>query len=322
MAFTMPDDCSRHLLTVVLLVFTLPWRVYGDNSHPTAHQILPFQSESDWQAANADFLKSYADEKRRVLSQLPPVLICGNGKLTLIDGTLRKELPVQNDLHDRLKTIDHEVLELYLILRAKCGSTLDPETLSRLQRLKQTFIRTRATVGKLNLPGEAEPIEHALLDRSISFVDRVLKVRSVSEAELQGFTRSIASDGLKNADLAMKAYFDDLQSAVDRLIIPLTQSKRDRLHALILGTHMSRKENGEMQFFKKLLGEKDEGIRIVYCEVCRNERDALDLLATHILDASIGSEFFGDPLRMHRDLRSDAAQHYLEKHDFKPINQR
>jgi hypothetical protein len=40
---------------------------------------------------------------------------------------------------------------------------------------------------------------------------------------------------------------------------------------------------------------------------------ALELLGTHLLDASIGEGFFGDPLRLHRDLLGDAAAAYLPK---------
>ena len=34
---------------------------------------------------------------------------------------------------------------------------------------------------------------------------------------------------------------------------------------------------------------------------------AVALLATHLIDASVGQALFGEPLRMHRDLLADAA---------------
>jgi hypothetical protein len=42
-----------------------------------------------------------------------------------------------------------------------------------------------------------------------------------------------------------------------------------------------------------------------------DEASELQLLATHVLDASVGESFFGDPRRMHRDLLSDAAAQVL-----------
>jgi len=69
-----------------------------------------------------------------------------------------------------------------------------------------------------------------------------------------------------------------------------------------------------MQYFERLLGER-EGRRLVFAEGLWDEPSQLQLLATHLLDASIGESFFGDPLRMHRDLLSDAAAQVLaERH--------
>ena len=41
------------------------------------------------------------------------------------------------------------------------------------------------------------------------------------------------------------------------------------------------------------------------------ESQALDLLGTHLLDGTVGEAFFGDFMRMHRDLLGDAAKQYL-----------
>ena len=43
------------------------------------------------------------------------------------------------------------------------------------------------------------------------------------------------------------------------------------------------------------------------------EPQALDLLGTHLLDGSVGEAFFGDYMRMHRDLLGDAASQYLPR---------
>jgi hypothetical protein len=45
-----------------------------------------------------------------------------------------------------------------------------------------------------------------------------------------------------------------------------------------------------------------------------NEKDALNLLAPHVVDESADEAFFGDPMRMHRDLLADAAKAYLDAH--------
>jgi hypothetical protein len=65
------------------------------------------------------------------------------------------------------------------------------------------------------------------------------------------------------------------------------------------------------QYFARLLGENGEGKRIVYAESIFEESRALNLLGAHLLDTRIGSAFFDDAGRMHRDLLSDAAREYL-----------
>jgi hypothetical protein len=61
------------------------------------------------------------------------------------------------------------------------------------------------------------------------------------------------------------------------------------------------------------LHEPVEGRRIVVAESLWEEPKAMDLYGTHLLDGSIGQAFFGDPMRMHRDLLADAAKDYLAK---------
>ena len=74
---------------------------------------------------------------------------------------------------------------------------------------------------------------------------------------------------------------------------------------------MPRENFVVMQYFLRLLHEPREGRRVVYAESLWQESQALDLLGTHLLDGSVGEAFFGDYMRMHRDLLGDAASHYL-----------
>ena len=84
-----------------------------------------------------------------------------------------------------------------------------------------------------------------------------------------------------------------------------------RLHVVIIGPHMPREGLVVMQYFLRLLHEPREGRRVVYAESLWEEPKAMDLLATHLLDGSVGEAFFGDFMRMHRDLLGDAAADYL-----------
>lgn len=94
----------------------------------------------------------------------------------------------------------------------------------------------------------------------------------------------------------------------------LTPAEWNALHVVMIGPHMPREQECSIQFFERLFGEPEEGKRIIYAKALWNEKDALDLLATHVVDESAGAAFFGDPMRMHRDLLADAAKAYLDAH--------
>jgi len=304
-----------HKLTLICLL-TITIFSYRE-AQATDSKAQPFQSASEWQAANAQFLDRYSQEKKHILSHLGPVLICGHDSVTLLNGPSKQTLPFKSALHDHLKTSDHEVLELYLILRDHTGQTLDSDTIARLNAIKKTLAETERTVFTSNLGDLTKTTALSLLNRSIAFVDLVLNARYVSESDLQTFTRSVGKDALANVDFAMKPYLDELQQLVDKLVRPLSPPDIGRLHVIVYGSHMAQQDNAEVQFFKKYLGETSEGMKIIFCDEAINDDAALDLLATHILDASIGKSFFGDPWRMHRDLRADAAHHYLEDHELR-----
>jgi len=51
----------------------------------------------------------------------------------------------------------------------------------------------------------------------------------------------------------------------------------------------------------------------VFAESLSEEPRQLDLLGTHLLDRSIGEAFFGEFMRMHRDVLADAGRDYLLK---------
>jgi len=307
---------AQGLLLVCLSTINISFLDKAQAAEPKAQ---PFESDAQWQQANSHFIETYAQEKKHILSDLGPVLICGHGALTLLNGTSRQVLPLKNPLHDHLKTSDHEVLELYLILRDHTGQTLASDTIARLNTIRKTLSETERTVFTSNLTSPTKTNALSLLNRSIAFVDLVLNARVVSESQLQSFTRSVGKDALANIDFAMKAYLDQLQQVVDKLVQHLGPAEIERLHVIVFGSHMAQKDNAEVQFFQKYLGESAEGMKIVFCDEAISDDAALDLLATHILDASIGKAFFGDPWRMHRDLRSDGARRYLEEHSFKPL---
>src|SRR6185369_4955937 len=112
---------------------------------------------------------------------------------------------------------------------------------------------------------------------------------------------------------ATHAQLDATNAQVSAWRRELSPEEWSRLRVVIIGPHMPREDLVVTQYFLRLLHEPREGKRVVYAESLWQEPQALDLLGTHLLDGGVGQAFFGEALRMHRDLLGDAAKQYLPR---------
>ena len=146
---------------------------------------------------------------------------------------------------------------------------------------------------------------------SLAFLDDVAGRRKFARSSLLAFTRGMAPLVMENVTEATRAQLDATHAQVSAWRRDLSPQEWNQLHVLIIGPHMPREDLVVTQYFLRLLHEPREGRRVVYAESLWEEPKALDLLGTHLLDGSVGEAFFGDYLRMHRDLLGDAASQYL-----------
>jgi hypothetical protein len=105
----------------------------------------------------------------------------------------------------------------------------------------------------------------------------------------------------------------------------MTPEEKQHLRVVVGASHMPRTGNLAMQYFSVILGEpyegryqvegdnRDNSFRLIYGENIFDEESALRLLGTHLIDADIGTYFFNDSQRMHRDLLADATEEIIHK---------
>jgi hypothetical protein len=117
---------------------------------------------------------------------------------------------------------------------------------------------------------------------------------------------------LAAAEQAARLELEGLTRESNRYRAALGEADWAHLHVIIIGAHMARQDEIATQFFARLLGEHEEGDRIIFAEGLWEEPRALELYGTHLLDRAAGLAFFGDPDRMHRDLLADAAKLLLQ----------
>jgi hypothetical protein len=246
-------------------------------------------------ALNRAAREAYAEARGRALEDAGPVLIVGPTEITFLSSGVRTGYELASARYQELKSMSHLALGLHAL-------------------------RYRAVPGAQRVAALRSAAEHALESLRALTPAQIERQREIvrrcfdESGSVERRERALAPLLLANAVDAARAEIDDLDAAVAAVRSALTPEEFARLQVIVVGAHMAREGEIAMQYFERLLGER-EGRRLVFAEGLWDEPSQLQLLATHLLDASIGESFFGDPLRMHRDLLSDAAAQVLaERH--------
>jgi hypothetical protein len=263
-------------------------------------------------ALNDAFRAAYADSKRRVLASAGPILIVSGDNFTLLRGGRRVKANVGTPIYDPVKTIAHIPLAIYVTLTPGDGAIGD-DCLRTLAGLRELIPPAEASLDAMTLPASTLARQKQIVAASLAFLDDVTGKRKFARTSLLAFTRGMTPLVMENVTDASRAQLDATHAQISAWRRDLSPQEWDQLHVLIIGPHMPRQELVVMQYFLRLLHERAEGRRVVYAESLWEEPQAMDLLGTHLLDGSVGEAFFGDYMRMHRDLLGDAAKQYLPR---------
>jgi hypothetical protein len=261
-------------------------------------------------ALNNAFRGAYADAKSRVLASSSPTLIVNGETFTLLRGGKRVEANVEVAMYDAVKTIAHIPLAIYVVLTPGDGA-VDDARLKTLAGLRALIPPAVSSLDALGFSAATLARQAQIVAASEAFLDDVAVRHRFERSALLAFTREMAPLVMENVAEATRAQLDATHNQVSAWRHELSAQEWSQLHILIIGAHMPREDQVVTQYFLRLLNEPREGRRVVYAESLWEEPKALDLLGTHLLDGSIGEAFFGESLRLHRDLLSDAASQYL-----------
>lgn len=263
---------------------------------------------------NAASRAAYRRAKETALSRIGPVIFVEGDTLVLKSGDRRTEARYTPERYHVLKAFAHIPLALdTMLMTVPDGGTLDPGLLDELGRYRERIVAARERIAQLGLERVQAERQATLIDASLGFLDALREARSCRVADRVAFTRRMAPLVLANAAEATRAEIDALDRLVRAWKGTLTAADWERLTVVVMGRPLPRKDNLAVQYFARLLGEPGEGRRIVYAESLFDEPKALDLLATRVVDAQVGLDFFDDPTRMYRDLLGDAASAYLSQ---------
>jgi hypothetical protein len=263
-------------------------------------------------ALNDAFRAAYADARKRVMASAGPTLLVSGDTFTLMRGEWRMEVNAGTPIYDPVKTIAHVPLAIYVTLTPGDGA-LDDERLKALTDLRALIPPAEASLDSLKLSAATLARQKQIVSASLAFLDQAAAHRKFQRTALLAFTRRMAPLVMENVNEATRAQLDATHVQVSALRRELNAQEWSQLHVVIIGPHMPREDLVVTQYFLRLLHEPREGHRVVYAESLWQESQALDLLGTHLLDGNVGEAFFGDAMRMHRDLLGDAARKYLPR---------
>ena len=268
----------------------------------------PAEVQDPLMKLNVAFRATYAEAKAESLSRSGTVLMVAGDQLLLYRNNVKvAEAPIRPALYHRLKAVAHVPLALHLLLGAR-----DPGTRERAADLRALAAAARADLKQWAAPPVLDRQER-ILDASLQLLDDRLGPGGLAPGRLDAFARAMAPLVLANAETAAALELEALHGAVSRFRGAMAPGDWDTLRVVVIGSHMAREGEVAMQYFSRLLGEPgEEGARIVFGEGLWQPRDAMDLLATHRVDLGVGAAFFGEPMRMHRDILGDGARRWLD----------
>jgi hypothetical protein len=267
---------------------------------------------------------AYRHAKEAALARSGPVILVEGDVLVLRRGSERTEVRFIPEVYHTLKAFAHIPLAVDVLLRRvgdgdgdrdrdAPGGTgrLDEGLVEELRNYRALVVDAR--IATLRLSGEQARRQERIIAATLELIDAVLESRTCTGARRVAYSRSMAPLLLANIDEAARAEIDALHRLVGSWRESMPAEQWRRLTVMVLGRQTPRKDNLASQYFARLLGEPGEGRRLIYAEGLFEEAQALDLLATRVVDGQVAVDFFEDPERMYRDVLGDAARTYLAR---------
>jgi hypothetical protein len=256
----------------------------------------------------------YRQAKETAIARAGPFILVEGDVLVLKRGGRRTEARFTPEIYHSLKAVSHLTLALdALFMGVPEGGRLDEAVLGELRRYREQIADARGPVARLPLRPDQAHRQAAIPDACLGLIDTSTAARSCTHADRVSFARRMAPLVLANGDDAARANLDALHHLVGSWRDAMPAAEWARLTVVVMGRQLPRRDNLAVQYFARLLGESGEGRRIIYAESLFDEADALDLLATHLVDTQVGVDFFDDPKRMQRDLLGAATSEYLPR---------
>jgi hypothetical protein len=263
---------------------------------------------------NDSFRATYAETRTGVLSRTTPVIVVAFERLVLIDGATRREEGFTPPLYHRLKAVAHLVFAVQLLLDERLGAgPLGDAQRARLEEIAARAVAADAALADFGFTPAQVERQRALISGARSMIARALASGRPNAAALQAWLRPLVPLVMANVDDAAEAQLAGLHALVQRWRGELGPEAWAKVDVVVLTVRQARVGNLQFAYFRRLLGPEAVGRRLIFAESVFGVDPAVTLLGTILTDRVAANAFFGDELRMERDLLSDAAARIVER---------
>lgn len=280
------------------------------------------QYEDAITALNRSFHESYNNLIHRTFENLgarksPVIVMIHEDVILFHDGKEEKVNVIPKEYH-QIKGIGHMSFGVYVTLANNGYKPLRPDIKEDLEHKIDLIDQALKYLEYNPLPLEYATTHRTMLESASNLIGKVLAAGEVVEDVLLDFCQKSAPLYLEGAQIGAKLEIDTLHDTVMNWIDRVGDDNWENIHVVICAAHQGRYRETTLQYFQRLLYER-EGFsakhedRVVYAEHINDPQAALELLARHIVDQRASIDLFGDPTRLQEDLMSDGAAAYLEE---------
>lgn len=262
---------------------------------------------------DALFRSTYADARQHILKDTGPIIIASGEDLTLLQSGKELKSASPPSGYRALTTVSHITLTVFLLLEPYGEGVVSPDRLKKFRQLSR-FAQTakNSITDRLADDLQLATNQKIIIDISQDFIQKILTEKKWIAIDLSSFLEKVKPLILNNVTHAAKFRIDHFHEQITAWKKQMPPKEWDRLHVIISGPVMPRKNNLAVQYFSKLFGVRGEGLKITYAESVFQQKKLLQIFGTNLLDTQIGRGYFADPWRMHRDLLGNAAAVYLD----------
>jgi hypothetical protein len=308
----MKTEHRKLLRWIVVFLMGLTPLITAKQVAAEINALVPRNETDPLVTLNNAFRTEYSRAKTEALSKIGPLIIVEGSNVVFVRNGKRTEAQIQPPIYQSLKAVAHIPFAVFLMFDQSDFGRLTEARVAELREYRKLIVNAESNVGAWVFKYLLIKSKQKKNNDSLAFLDAAIQNRQVEKTALDDFARQMTPVLLENVDEAARVELDALHSHVSEWRHQLTPDEWNALHVVVMGAHMPRDGEITMQYFERLLDEPVEGRRIIFAEGLWDEPRALDLLGTHLVDGSAGAAFFGEFMRMHRDLLSDAARVYIQ----------